>query len=370
MILMKVLQYWIRSDEPTNFPAITVDSIASRLILKVSSTSRTMEKCFFAFTMILLYFRYLIKLCGISLDAVFTVDANTILYFLCQISLFSLFYQKYNHTFVEKVHDLWNELQIELDYETRKYFWTHKVFYYSVTVFSKICTLIYDLGNVYYYWPYKDSDSLQSPFDYWTWVMRVPIIYSYYICHDFILCDLSIAAQTAIQNIESQLKRLYKESLKDERALHFTIIHDLRIKYLQTHRLVNKMNELMSPCLLVFLIIFTNYFIRMFYLILFVQQSRFVQMYQLSGCIGSFILIITIIHLTAQVYLKSQRLLMAAYKLSLKTDYLKVLNEITLFVNCNEIAFSLGGICMITSSAITTFFSILATLIIAIPSFG
>uniref|UniRef100_T1KJD5 Gustatory receptor n=1 Tax=Tetranychus urticae TaxID=32264 RepID=T1KJD5_TETUR len=370
MILIKVLQCWIRNDEPVNFPEITINSIPSKLMLHVSSTSGTGQKCLFAFIMSLHNLRYVIKLWGISLDAVFEANVNIILYFLGQICIFSLFHLKYNNTFVEKVEDLWNDFQIEFDNETRKYFWTRKVFYYSATVFSKICYLIYDMSKTYHNWPYSDSEKLRNEVDYWFGVIRLAIIYPFFICQDCILFDLSITAETAIEYIESQSKRIYKESLKDEKALHFKVIHDLRLKYLQTHRLANKMNEFISPCLPVFLLIYMQHFIYLVYLILFVQQSQFLLISRIIACIGAFPVTIVYIYSTAQVYKKSQQLLMTVYKLSLKTDYLKALNEITLFVNCNEIGFSLGGICMITSSAITTTFSFIATLIIAIPSFA
>uniref|UniRef100_T1KJF4 Gustatory receptor n=1 Tax=Tetranychus urticae TaxID=32264 RepID=T1KJF4_TETUR len=367
MILIKVLQHWIRSDE-VNFPEITINSIASKLILKVSSTSGIVGKCLFAFAISLIHSRYLIKLPGISFDKVFTADPNTILDFSCGIFYFSLFHFKYNHIFVKQIEDVWNELQIGFDYEARKYFWTRKVIYYSVTV-GTICLFIHDISYFYHNWPYSDPKRLQNQFDYWTSVMRLPIIYPYVVCNNCILYDLSITAETAIQYIDTQSKRLYKESLKDEKALNFQVIHDLRLKYLQTHRLVNKMNEFLSPYLLLSLIICIHHFIYLVYSILFVQQSGLSRICQVISFVGFSTFTFFITHLSSQVHVKSQQLLMTVYKLSLKTDFLKVLNEITLFVNCTEIGFSLGGICTLTSSAITTLFSILTTLIIAIPSF-
>uniref|UniRef100_T1KIK2 Gustatory receptor n=1 Tax=Tetranychus urticae TaxID=32264 RepID=T1KIK2_TETUR len=369
MILIKVLKYWTRGDEPPNFPAITINSISSNLMLNVSSSSGIVEKCLFAFTMILLNLKNIVSLHSISLETVFNANVHTILYFLGRVCIFSLFYLKYTRTFVKKVEELQNELKIEFDYETRKYFWTRKVIYYSFNVGSKICLLINTMGNAYHKWPYSDLER-RDEVDYWIMVIRVLIIYPFFTCQDCILYDLAITARAAIEYFETQSKRIYKESLKDEKALNFQAIHDLRLKYLQTHRLVNKINEFMSPCLLVSLIIYVNHFINAVYQTLFVQQSRSEQMYRLSSSVGAFTLTITFVHLAAQVYQQSQQLLMTVYRLSLKTDHLKVLNEISLFVNCNEIGFSLGGICMITSSTITTTLSILVTLIIAIPSFA
>uniref|UniRef100_T1KIK4 Gustatory receptor n=1 Tax=Tetranychus urticae TaxID=32264 RepID=T1KIK4_TETUR len=370
MILIKVLQYWTKSEEPVNFPEITINSIASKIILYVSSTSGKLGKCLFAFTMSLLSFRYLIRISYLSLDSVFKADFFAILFIFCKVCIFSLFYLKYNHNFAKKVQDLWYDLRIEHDYETRKYFWTRKVIYYSLQATCYAGYIIHDACLFYHIRPDADSERLQNVLYYWETVLEMPILYYYVICHHFILLDLSVLAQTAIQYLETQSERIYKESLKGRKVSNFKAIHDLRLKYLQTHLLVNKMNKLMSPGLFVYLVLPLDQFIKQVYSVLFVQQSQLLRIHRVIGCIAALILAISIIHSTAQVYLKSQALLMTVYKLSMKTDYSKVLNEITLFVNCDEIGFYFGGICTITYSTITTTFSLLATLIISMPSFA
>uniref|UniRef100_T1KIK5 Gustatory receptor n=1 Tax=Tetranychus urticae TaxID=32264 RepID=T1KIK5_TETUR len=338
-------------------------------MLNVSSTSGIVQKCFFAFTLILLQLKFLIGNRDISLNSIFTADSRLIVFFLCDICIFSLFHLKYNHTFVKKVNDLWYDLRIEHDYETRKYFWTHKVTYRLLQV---TCLIFYLTFNIFHFYKWFNSglEKLGNADLFWASITRALIFYPYLISHNFILFDLSILAETAMQNIEKHSKELYKELLSNEKVLNFEAIHNLRLKYVQIHQLVDKINEIISPCLLVYLINFICRFIHLVYLILFVQQSGLSRLYQIIGGIATFTITYFIIHLTLQVYLKSQQVILTVYKLSLKTDYLKVLNEITLFVNRNEIGFSLGGICMITSSTMTTLFSVLGTLIIAIPSFA
>uniref|UniRef100_T1KJE2 Gustatory receptor n=1 Tax=Tetranychus urticae TaxID=32264 RepID=T1KJE2_TETUR len=375
MVFIKVLKDWILNNEPTDYPKISIYSTSSKLALSVSSTASVWGKCFCMLMFILLNLKYLFRLLDISLDSVSDLNFYLIIGASFENCLHIFFYSKYNHTFLKQIEKHWNELQIDLDNETRKYFWTRKVIYYLLYTSSIVFSFIYDIENNIRTWPYSDADQsthksiyMKNSIHYWTKFIRFLTVYPYIFLEAFILFDLLVLSQTALKYIDLQLNRLYKASKTNER-LNINVVHDLRLKYFLTHRLVNKMNEYVSPCLLFHCIIFLNLFVYILYFGLFVQQSLVRRLYLTIGYFAMIMNLFLIIYATVNVYTKSQDVLAMVYKLSFKADYSAIKNEISLFLNYDGIGFSLGGIIMITTASISTLFSFLLTIIIAIPSF-
>ncbi|XP_025018148.1 uncharacterized protein LOC112539639 [Tetranychus urticae] len=195
-----------------------------------------------------------------------------------------------------------------------------------------------------------------------------PVSFANNFCQSCIFTDILILAQTALLFSVIKLKKL--GSVRGKKILNIDVITDLRQKYLSTHRLVEKINEIMSPCLLIMFIHFTLWVIHLSYVLLFLDAHQLIKFNRIMQCVIVLISLVFIASLAIRVHKKSQELLMTAYKLSLKTDSIIILKEITLFLNCNEIGFSFGGLFMLTTSSLSTLFGILTTMIIAIPSFN
>ncbi|XP_015791769.2 uncharacterized protein LOC107368511 isoform X2 [Tetranychus urticae] len=376
MAFVKVLNGWMRNNELTDYPQIPIYSTASKLGSSISSKSEFRGKCVAILVIILLNFKYLFRSLDVSLDSGFDVEFKIFIDCLCELGMHFLLYFKFNLNFLRQIENLWKELQIDSDYAAKKYFWNHKVIYYILSANFSVSLLIYDIANMFRIWPYSDAGQSttisiyrKNPIHYWTIIVRIIIIHPYNLLQTFILFDLLVLAQTALQHVNMESHRLYRASNIDIKTLNIKAMRNLRLKFFSTQRLVNKMNEFFSPFLFPYCVIFMNRFINLLYFGLFVQQSLGTKIYRTVGCVGMLSLLILVVHAAVKVYTKSQEVMVTVYKLSLKTDYLRVMNEISLFLNCGGIGFSFGGIFMINTSTVFTFFSILATIIVSIPSF-
>uniref|UniRef100_T1KJE1 Gustatory receptor n=1 Tax=Tetranychus urticae TaxID=32264 RepID=T1KJE1_TETUR len=365
----------IRNEELKNYPKMSINSIPCRFKLMISSTNGAFGKCLFLLLLLFQNSMYFNPLMKISLDSVFSIEPKSIVIFLIQNSGISFFHFNYNHNFLRQIDDYWNELQIDFDYETRKYFWTQMAIGRSFTIILYIIIFTLNYSYLFYAWyqekTYSSKDfSLDDVFNYVFHIIFGPVAYYNFYCQSCVLIDLLILAQTALQFNAIKLKKLYKESVKDDKILNIDVIADLRKKYLSTHRLVDKINEIMSPSLFLIFMLFVSNSCDLFYALIFLEHHLLIKLNRTIRCVLGLILLLKIAHLAIQVYAKSQELLMTVYKTSLKTDSIRILNQITLFLNCNEIGFSFGGLFMLTTSSLSTLFSILTTIVIAIPSFN
>uniref|UniRef100_A0A158P5F2 Gustatory receptor n=1 Tax=Tetranychus urticae TaxID=32264 RepID=A0A158P5F2_TETUR len=364
-------QFFVRNEELKPYPKVSIDSIQSRYLLMISSTSNIYGKCFFVLTIIssnLLHCRYLLYN---FMDPSLSIQFKTFLYVFLEIAMFSSFYFNYNHNLLKQIEEHWNGLQIDYDYETRKYFWTHKAIYRRLTYAMLLILNIsyqFHLWNDNYMIKYKGK--LASVIFYLVFIICGPIHYFNHFCKTCINMDLPILAQTAVQFNLIKLKKLLDESAKDENSLDINDIQNIRYKYLLSCRLVDKINEIMSPLLLCRFTYFLLNAWSLSYSLLYAKQGQSYQWLSViqSGLILTAILLYT--HSSIKIHEKSLELLATVYKLSLKTNSMALLNEISLFLKHEEIGFTFGGIFMLTTSSLSTLFSILITVMIALPSFS
>uniref|UniRef100_T1KJE3 Gustatory receptor n=1 Tax=Tetranychus urticae TaxID=32264 RepID=T1KJE3_TETUR len=363
----------IQNGKLKNYPKVTVNSIVSKYKLVISSTGNKIAKCLFILFMLQGYILFLNELWESNLNSHPLSRLGIIVEDSIQYVVAIFMYLNYNHNFLRQIEHHWNELQINFDYETRKYFWTQMVIGRLFSIFTVIQITIYYISCVFYLLEHSLLHDVSSIEDnvifHLVWIIFFPVVYFNTFCDFFIHIELSILAQSALQFNLIKLNKLYKESVKDNKILNIDVIQDLRQKYLSTRRLVDKINETMSLYSCSIFILFVINSCHLFYNLLYLESHR-TKWTQASMSVLFLISFSKLAHSAIQVHTTSQEILMTVYKLSLKTDSIRVLNEITLFLNCNEIGFSFGGLFMFTTSSLSTLYSILMTIVIAIPSFA
>uniref|UniRef100_T1KJF3 Gustatory receptor n=1 Tax=Tetranychus urticae TaxID=32264 RepID=T1KJF3_TETUR len=363
MTSINMQQCFVRNEQLKHYPKVSIDSIQSRYLLMISSTSNIYGKCLFVFIMFIINLVHCRALLFISLDSMFSVKFGTFLFVLVVNVNPILFYYRYNHKLVKQIENHWNGLQIDYDYETRKYFWTRKVIYrwlvyssYILLYIFKYCYLIYTLSD--------QDTSKQSIgnviFPFLLLILALITIFIHF-CHSCIHWDLSLLAQTAVQFNLIKLKKLLNESRKDQKSLNVDAIQSIRHKYLLICRLVYKIDEIMSPSLFAMFTHFLAYACNLSYSLIYNEENQLTKWYNVI--LTSFILIISLVstYVNVRIHEKSLESLAIVYKLSLRTDSIRILNEILLFLNHNEIGFTFGGMFMLTLSSLSTLFSILTT---------
>uniref|UniRef100_T1L6B3 Gustatory receptor n=1 Tax=Tetranychus urticae TaxID=32264 RepID=T1L6B3_TETUR len=356
-------QCFVRNEELKHYPKVSIESIPSKFQLFISSTSNIYGKCLFVLIMLVINLFYCREL--LSLDAVFSFKLSAFIQLLYGNCLYMVFYFRYNRNLVKQINDHWNSLQIDYDYETRKYFWTHTAIYRRLLYV--LYTLFFIISCFHPIFLYNGQHNIVI---YFYLLVCSPLSLFNRICWNCIYFGLIHLAQTAVEFNLVKLKKMLHESRKDEKSLNINAIKNIRHKYLLSCRLVDKINEIVSP--LQFLI-FTNLIAnacQLSYSLLYNEQN---ELDKLLGNIqmGSILMhILLYTHLTVKVHKKSQESLAFVYKLSLKTNSMRLLNEISLFLNHNEIGFTFGGMFLLTTSSLSTLFSILTTIIIALPTFA
>uniref|UniRef100_T1KJF1 Gustatory receptor n=1 Tax=Tetranychus urticae TaxID=32264 RepID=T1KJF1_TETUR len=370
-------QCFARNEKLKHYPKVSIDSIPSKFQLMISSTSNIFGKCLFVFIMLIMNFVHCRHLLHISLDSVFTVKIRGLTHFLKDNWLPIIFYLRYNHNLMRQIDDHWNRLQIDYDYETRKYFWTRKAFNRWIlnvlVILSFIISYCYGFYKMYYY---TDGDKLTSELNFKQNSISITIVWLFgsilYFVHFCKLCiyiDLVILAQTAVQFNLIKLKKLLNESTKDGKSLNINDIQNIRHKYLLSCRLVDKIDEIISLDLL---FKFTDFVINSFdlsYTLLYTEQNRWDKCNKIIHHTIGLIYTVFYTHATLKIHDQSLESLAIVYKLSLKTNSIRLLNEISLFFNHNEIGFTFGGMFMLTTSSLSTLFSMLVTIVFASPSF-
>uniref|UniRef100_T1KJE7 Gustatory receptor n=1 Tax=Tetranychus urticae TaxID=32264 RepID=T1KJE7_TETUR len=372
MTSINMQQCFVRNEQLKHYPKVSIDSISSRFQLIVSSTSNIYGKCLFVLTIFSSTLVHCHDLLYSSMDLSLSGQLfKTFLYVLLEIVMFSAFYFNYNHRLLKQINDHWNALQIDYDYETRKYFWTHKAIYRWLTY--ALLSIIY-ISFHFHLWNDNDMIKYKSKFAFtifcFEWFICAPMHYFHHFCMTCINMDLPILAQTAVQFNLIKLKKLLQKSAKAKKSLNIKDIQNIRHKYLLTYYLVDEINQIMSPLLLCrfgfFLLIAYHSSYDLFYAEQ--DQSNKGLLFITSSLVLIAVLLYT--HSSIKIHEKSLETLAIVYKLSLKTDSLRILNEISLFLNHSEIGFSFGGMFMLTTSSLSTLFSILITVIIALPSFS
>uniref|UniRef100_T1KJE6 Gustatory receptor n=1 Tax=Tetranychus urticae TaxID=32264 RepID=T1KJE6_TETUR len=371
------MQCFVRNEGLKHYPKVSIDSIPSKFQLLISSTSNTFGKCLFVFIMLILNLVHCRALLNISLDSIFSVNLRALLFPVLGNGMFIVFYFRYNHKLLEQIDDHWNSLQIDFDYETRKYFWTHKTTYRRLTYIVYILAIVLRYCYELYKWNNADRSNLpshivfkQSFVFYFLLFICAPIAYFKHFCQTCIHVDLPILAQTAVQFNLIKLNKLLNEATKNEKSLNIDDVQNIRHKYLLTCRLVDKINEIISFCLFFMFINFLVNSCNLCYNLLYTEQSQLTKWYNVIQ--NSFIFTNNLVYTrsTLKIHEKSQESLATVYKLSLKTNSIRILNEISLFLNHEEIGFTFGGMFMLTTSSLSTLFSILITIIFALPSFA
>uniref|UniRef100_T1L6B4 Gustatory receptor n=1 Tax=Tetranychus urticae TaxID=32264 RepID=T1L6B4_TETUR len=365
-------QCFVRNEQLKNYPKVSIDSIPSKFQLIISSTSNIYGKCLFVFIMFILNLVNCRALLFISLDSMFSAKFGALLFVLIANWMPIVFYFRYNHKLVEQIEDHWNALQIDYDYETRKYFWTHTAIYRWLVYVMYI--LLFTFHYCYSIYTLSDKHTSKHPIGnglfYFLLLILALIISSVHFCQTCIHMDLPMLAQSAVQFNLIALKKLLNEATKDAKSLNITAIQNIRRQHLLICRLVDKIDEIMGPSLLLMCTHFLANACHLAYALIYNEQNQLTKWYNVI--LTSFILITNMIYIHANVKIheKSLELVAIVYKLSLKTDSIRVLNEITLFLNHNEIGFTFGGMFLLTTSSLSTLFSILITIIIALPSFA
>uniref|UniRef100_T1KJ71 Gustatory receptor n=1 Tax=Tetranychus urticae TaxID=32264 RepID=T1KJ71_TETUR len=377
MASINMQQCFVRNEQLKHYPTITIDSIPSKFQLIISSTSNMFGKCLFVLIMFILNLVHGRAIMYSSLDSVFTLKIKSFLFFLIGNWMFITFYFRYNHKLIKQIDEHLKGLQIDFDYETRKYFWTRTTLYRwfirAYYIFSFIIRYCYEL----YTWSVKDRSKLSSEVAfkrsiifYFLLFICAPVAYFKHFCQIYIEVDLPILAQTAVQFNLIKLKKLLNETTKDEKSLNLNAIKNIRHKYLLSCRLVDQINEVMSPALF---FLFTNFIINtcnLSYTLLYTEQSYMSKCYNLIQ--NSFSLVGALLSTYSSIKIHDQSLesLATVYKLSLKTNSIRTLNEISLFLNHKEMGFTLGGMFMLTTSSLSTLFSIFITIVFALPTFA
>uniref|UniRef100_T1KJ72 Gustatory receptor n=1 Tax=Tetranychus urticae TaxID=32264 RepID=T1KJ72_TETUR len=371
MTSINMQQCFVRNEELKHYPKVSIDSIQSKFQLMISSTSHIYGKCLFVLIMFLFNLYYFRELLYFSLDAIFSFTFESFIRLLYGNGIDMVFYFKYNHKLMKTIDDDWNGLQIDFDYETRKYFWTHKAkcrrLINVVSIFYLIITCFYPISL---YNTQQRIKLVQHIIYYFCLLVCFPLYQYKRFCHCCIYVDLILLAQTAVQFNLIKLQKLLNETRKDEKSLNINVIENARNKYLLSCRLIDKMNDIMSPCLF---FIFTNFAVNaghLFYNLLYTKEDeagKLITNFQLS-CSLTLVLLYT--HLSLKIHEKSLESLATVYKLSLKTNSIRLLNEISLFLNHNEIGFTFGGMFMLTTSSLSTLFSIIVTIVFALPTFA
>uniref|UniRef100_T1KJF0 Gustatory receptor n=1 Tax=Tetranychus urticae TaxID=32264 RepID=T1KJF0_TETUR len=377
MASINMQQCFVRNEELKHYPKISIDSIFSRMQLIISSTSNIYGKCLFVIIMLILNLVHCRALLFISLDSIFSIKLGAFFFVLIANWLPIVFHLRYNHKLVKQIEDHWNGLQIDYDYETRKYFWTRKAIYRWLVYFSYIFLYIFKYSYSLYTLSDKDTSKLSSEvvlkqniIFYFLLLICTPITLFIHCCQSCIHIDLPILAQTAVQYNLIKLKKLLKESGKDEKSLNINAIQNIRYRYLLSCRLVDKINEIMSPALFFMFTYFLANACNLSYSLIYYEQNHLTKWYNIF--MTSFILISLLVytHANIKIHEKSQESLAIVYKLSLKTNSMRLLNEISLFLNHNEIGFTFGGMFMLTTSSLSKLLSILTTIIVALPTFA
>uniref|UniRef100_T1KJE9 Gustatory receptor n=1 Tax=Tetranychus urticae TaxID=32264 RepID=T1KJE9_TETUR len=365
MTSINMQQCFVRNEQLKHYPKVSIASIPSRLLLMISSTSNIYGKCLFGLIMFLPNLYYFYYFLHTSLDAIFSGKLKNFLRFLHGNWIFIVYYFRYNHELVKQINDHWNALQIDFDYETRKYFWTRKAIYRRLTNALYIFLIIFRYGYEFYIW--NDRHGIMFYFLLLIWT---PIGFVKHFCESCILLDLLTLAETAVRFNLIQLKKLLKKSTKDGKSLNTNAIENIRHKYLSSCRLVEKIDEIISPHLLLMFVDSLISACDLCYNLLYTEQSQVHKCYQI---IFNSVILITILVSTVlgiKIHEKSQQSLAIVYKLSLKTNSMRLLSEILLFLNQSEIGFTLGGVFMLTTSSLSTLFSILTTIVFALPTFA
>uniref|UniRef100_T1KJE8 Gustatory receptor n=1 Tax=Tetranychus urticae TaxID=32264 RepID=T1KJE8_TETUR len=370
-------QCFVRNEQLKHYPKVSINSIPSRYLLMISSTSNIYGKCLFVLIVFITNLVHCRGLLYMSLDSVFSVQLRTFIYFLHGNWIFMVFYLRYNHNLLKQIDEHWNGLQIDFDYETRKYFWTRKAFYRYLTYVLFTLSIIITYGSQFYAWNDKDNSKLsrevffkQNIIFYFLLMICVPIVYFNYIFQCFIQMDLPILAQTAVQFNLIRLKRLLNEAKKDEKSLNINAIQNIRQKYLLCCGLVDKIDEVMSPCLFLMFTDFVVHASALSHALLYTELNQSTQWAVVMQNSLNLINAWLFTRSTLQIHEKSLESLAIVYKLSMKTNSIHLLNEISLFLNHNEIGFTFGGMFMLTTSSLSTLFSVLITFILALPSFA
>uniref|UniRef100_T1L2U2 Gustatory receptor n=1 Tax=Tetranychus urticae TaxID=32264 RepID=T1L2U2_TETUR len=370
-------QCFLKNEDLKNYPKISINSIPSRYKLMISSTNGALGKCLFILIALVLNMKYLNFILAISSDPGLSVlSKSAVCYALIDNIYFIFLHFNYNHEFFGQIEDYWNELQINFDYETRKYFWTQQAISRLFTLVTYTSYIAFNYIDSFYGWYTETANNsskdsfIEDVFHYVLQIIVGPVSYFNKFCQTCIFNDILILAQTALLFSVIKLKKLYIGSVRGKKILNIDVITDLRHKYLSTHRLVEKINEIMSPCLLIMFIHFTLWVIHLSYALLFLDVHQLIKFKRIIQCVIMLMILVFMASLAIRVHIKSQELLMTVYKLSLKTDSIRILSEMTLFLNYNEIGLSFGGLFMLTTSSLSTLFSILTTIVIAIPSFN
>uniref|UniRef100_T1KJF2 Gustatory receptor n=1 Tax=Tetranychus urticae TaxID=32264 RepID=T1KJF2_TETUR len=369
-------QCFVRNEQLKHYPKVSIDSIPSKFQLIISSTSNIYGKCLSVFIMFLLNLVHCHALLYISLDSIFSIEIGKLVSLLLRNWMFIIFYLNYNQNLCKQIDDHWNGLQIDYDYETRKYFSTQKAIYRWLTYILYI--LPYMMRYCYSF--YMDNDdnksNLSSAVDfkqniilYFLLTICAPITFFVHFCRSCILSDLAMLAQTAVQFNLVTLKKLLKESRKDEKSLNINAIKNIRHKYLLSCRLVDKLNEIMSPSSFLLFIYFLANACHLSYSLLYTEQNQSDKWYNIILTSSLLITNLVYTHAMIKIHEKSKESLAIVYRLSLKTNSMRLLNEISLFLKHKEIGFSFGGIFMLTTSSLSTLYSIFITIILALPSF-
>uniref|UniRef100_T1KJ78 Gustatory receptor n=1 Tax=Tetranychus urticae TaxID=32264 RepID=T1KJ78_TETUR len=366
---------FVRNEQLKHYPKVSIDSIPSRFKLMISSTSNFYGKCLFVIMMFSLDIFAVLDLLYISFDSIYSAQLQSFHAILGHLP-YLIFYFRYDHKLVKQIEEHWNALQIDFDYETRKYFWTYKAFYRWLTYFMYIIAIIIIYFNQSSMQMEKDKIiSSEVVFRenikfYYACLIIGPLAFLNFFCNCCIQMDLPILAQTAVQFNLIKLKKLLNESLKAEKSLNIDDIQNIRHKYLLSCRLVDKINEIMSPCLVLAFTHFVANGCALAYTMLYTQPN---QLTSWSPVIISSFFFTTSLILTRsalKINEKSLESLAIVYKLSLKTNSIRILNEISLFLNHNEIGFTFGGMFMLTTSSLSTLYSAFITIVLAIPSFS